>query len=99
MVQLPPANSTWGSFMRVIAAQSEISGSSVIAGKDTARWIAEMGLYEARKGGKAFSQLYAAQALRHFGADLNKKRRLAKYERCRAERMGFTPRCETHLQS
>ncbi|HEV7700356.1 MAG TPA: hypothetical protein VGO43_09025 [Pyrinomonadaceae bacterium] len=63
---------TWGSFMRVVAAQSEVSGSSVIAGKDTARSIAEMGLYEARKGGKAFSQLYAAQALRHFGADLSK---------------------------
>jgi hypothetical protein len=63
---------TWGSFMRVVAAQSEIGGSSVIAGKDTARSIAEMGLYEARKGGKAFSQLYAAQALRHFGADLSK---------------------------
>ncbi len=63
---------TWGSFMRVVAAQSEIGGNQVIAGKDTARSIAEMGLYEARKGGKAFSQLYAAQALRHFGADLNK---------------------------
>jgi hypothetical protein len=63
---------TWGSFMRVLAAQSEVSGSSVIAGKDTARAIAEMGLYEVRQGGKAFSQLYAAQALRHFGADLSK---------------------------
>jgi hypothetical protein len=63
---------TWGSFMRVVAAQSEFGGSSIIAGKDTARSIAEMGLYEARKGGKAFSQLYAAQALRHFGADLSK---------------------------
>lgn len=63
---------TWGSFMRVVAAQSEIGGSQVIAGKDTARSVAEMGLYEARKGGKAFSQLYAAQALRHFGTDLNR---------------------------
>jgi hypothetical protein len=63
---------TWGSFMRVVAAQSDIGGSPVIAGKETARSIAEMGLYEARKGGKAFSQLYAAQALRHYGADLSK---------------------------
>lgn len=63
---------TWGSFMRVVAAQSDIGGSRIIAGRDTARLIAEMGLYEARKGGKAFSQLYAAQALRHFGADLSK---------------------------
>src|SRR4051812_33569933 len=45
---------TWGSFMRVIAAQSEVTGTHVIAGKDTVRPIAEMGLYEARKGGKAF---------------------------------------------
>lgn len=63
---------TWGSFMRVIAAQSEVSGSSKIGERDTARFIAEMGLYESQKGGKAFSQLYAAQALRHFGTDLNK---------------------------
>jgi hypothetical protein len=63
---------TWGSFMRVVAAQSDIGGNQVIAGRNTARPIAEMGLYEARKGGKAFSQLYAAQALRHFGTDLSK---------------------------
>jgi hypothetical protein len=63
---------TWGSFMRVVAAQSDVSGSPIIAGRNTARPVAEMGLYEARKGGKAFSQLYAAQALRHFGADLSK---------------------------
>lgn len=63
---------TWGSFMRALAAQSDIGGNRKIAGKETARAIAEMGLYEARKGGKAFSQLYAAQALRHFGTDLSK---------------------------
>ncbi len=63
---------TWGSFMRAVAAQSEIGGSQIIVGKDTARPVAEMGLYEARRGGKAFSQLYAAQALRHFGSDLSK---------------------------
>src|SRR5215204_5369013 len=39
---------TWGSFMRVVAAQSDIGGSQVIGGRDTARPIAEMGLYEAR---------------------------------------------------
>lgn len=63
---------TWGSFMRVIAAQSEVSGNSKIGGRETARYIAEMGLHESRAGGKAFSQLYAAQALKHFGTDLNK---------------------------
>jgi hypothetical protein len=63
---------TWGSFMRVVAAETEVGGSRTIAGRDAARPVAEMGLYEARKGAKAFSQLYAAQALRHFGADLTK---------------------------
>src|SRR5215203_5405696 len=33
---------TWGSFMRVVAAQSDVGGSRMIAGKDTARPIAEM---------------------------------------------------------
>jgi hypothetical protein len=63
---------TWGSFMRALAAESDIGGNRNIAGKETARAIAEMGLFESKKGGKAFSQLYAAQALRHFGTDLNK---------------------------
>jgi hypothetical protein len=63
---------TWGSFMRVVAAESEVTGSNEIAGKPTPRAIAEMGLYEASKGAKAFSQLYAAEALRQFGTDLSK---------------------------
>ena len=63
---------TWGSFMFVVGAQSDVSGSNVIAGKETPRAVAEMGLYEARSGGKAFSQLYAAEALSHFGTDLGK---------------------------
>ena len=63
---------TWGSFMRVVAAQTEYGRTRTIDGKDTARAIAEMGLYESGKGGKAFSQLYSAQALRHFGTDLDK---------------------------
>lgn len=63
---------TWGSFMRVVAAQSDVTSNPVIDGRDVARPIAEMGLYEARKGAKAFSQLYAAEALRHFGTDLSK---------------------------
>lgn len=63
---------SWGSFMRALAAQADISGNRTIAGKDTARAIGEMGLIEIRKGGKSFAQLYAALALRHFGKDLNK---------------------------
>ncbi len=63
---------SWGSFMRALAAQTDIGGTLRIAGKDTARFIGEMGLIEARNGGKAFAQLYAALALRHYGTDLSK---------------------------
>ncbi len=63
---------SWGSFMRALAAQADIGGSQAIAGKDTARAIGEMGLIEARNGGKAFSQLYSALALRHYGTDLSR---------------------------
>jgi len=63
---------SWGSYARALAAQADIGGSQTIAGKDTARAIAEMGLIEARSGGKAFSQLYSTLALRHYGTDLSK---------------------------
>lgn len=63
---------SWGSFARALAAQADIGGSGTIAGKDTARAIAEIGLIESRSGGKAFSQLYSTLALRHYGPDLSK---------------------------
>lgn len=63
---------SWGSFMRALAAQADVGGTRTIAGKDTARAIAEMGLIEARKGGKSFAQLYSTLALRHYGTDLSK---------------------------
>jgi hypothetical protein len=63
---------SWGSFARALAAEAEIGGNRMIAGKDTARAVAEIGLIEARKGGKAFSQLYSTLALRHYGTDLSK---------------------------
>ena len=63
---------SWGSFERALAAQADIGGTQTIAGKDTARAVAEMGLIESRKGGKSFAQLYSALALRHYGADLSK---------------------------
>ncbi len=63
---------SWGSFARALAAQADLGGNTTIAGKDTARAIAEMGLYESRAGGKAFSQLYSTLALRHYGTDLSK---------------------------
>lgn len=63
---------SWGSYARALAAQADTGGNQTIAGKDTARAIAEMGLIEARNGGKAFSQLYLTLALRHYGTDLSK---------------------------
>jgi len=63
---------SWGSFARALAAQADVGGSRTIAGKDTARAIAEIGLIEARKGGKSFAQLYSTLALRHYGTDLSK---------------------------
>lgn len=63
---------SWGSFARALAAQADTGGTRSIAGKDTARAVAEMGLIEGRQGGKAFAQLYSTLALRHYGADLTK---------------------------
>ncbi len=63
---------SWGSFARALAAEADIGGTQTIAGKDTARAVAEIGLIEARKGGKAFAQLYSTLALRHYGTDLSK---------------------------
>ena len=63
---------SWGSFARALAAQADIGGNKTIAGKDTARAIAEIGLIESRQGGKAFAQLYSTLALRHYGTDLSK---------------------------
>ena len=60
---------SWGTFMRAVAAYAETSGQRELAGRDLAKWVGKIGLIEAKGGGKAFSQLYAAQALRHFGRD------------------------------
>lgn len=61
---------SWGTFMRSLAAYAETTGKRELAGRDLAKWVGQIGLIESRAGGKAFSQLYAAQALRHFGRDL-----------------------------
>ena len=45
-------------------------GNRELAGRDLAKWVGQIGLIESRAGSKAFSQLYAALALRHFGRDL-----------------------------
>ena len=61
---------SWGTFMRSLAAYSETTGNRELAGRDLAKWVGQIGLIESRAGSKAFSQLYAALALRHFGRDL-----------------------------
>jgi hypothetical protein len=62
---------SWGTFMRALAVYSETTGIKELAGRDIAKWVGQIGLIEARAGSKAFSQMYAALALRHFGRDLN----------------------------
>jgi hypothetical protein len=61
---------SWGTFMRALAAYADTSGQRELAGRDLAKWVGQIGLIEAKNGSKAFSQLYAALALRHFGRDL-----------------------------
>ncbi len=61
---------SWGTFMRSLAAYAETTGNRELAGHDLAKVVGQIGLIESRAGSKAFSQLYAALALRHFGRDL-----------------------------
>jgi hypothetical protein len=61
---------SWGTFMRSLAAYAETTGNGELAGRDLAKTVGQIGLIESRAGSKAFSQLYAALALRHFGRDL-----------------------------
>jgi hypothetical protein len=61
---------SWGTFMRALAAYADTTGKRELAGRDVAKWVGKIGLIEAKSGSKAFSQLYAALALRHFGRDL-----------------------------
>jgi len=61
---------TWGTFMRSVAAYAEMSGQRTLAGRDLAKFVGQIGLVEHKLNSSRFSQLYAAQALRHFGRDL-----------------------------
>ena len=61
---------TWGSFMRALAEIRSLSGEPKTGGNDLPRFLGQLGLIEAREGGKTFSQLGAAITLRHFGRDL-----------------------------
>src|SRR5258708_17736488 len=62
---------SWGTFMRALAAYSDLAKTQTVAGRNIAPIIAKMGLIELRQGGKTWAQLYAALALRHFGTNLN----------------------------
>lgn len=63
---------SWGAFMRSLASYADLSGDRQLAGRDIPKLIGQVGLIEARDGGKTFAQLYAAIALRHFGNDLER---------------------------
>ena len=56
--------------MRSLAAYADSTGKRELGGRDIAKWVGQIGLIESKAGSKAFSQLYAALALRHFGKDL-----------------------------
>ena len=61
---------SWGTFVRALAAYADTRDTRIVGGRDVVPLIARVGVSESAKGSKAFAQLYAALALRHFGADL-----------------------------
>ena len=65
---------SWGTFMRALAAIAEHAHAPRLADRDVPQWVGRMGLIEARAGSKAFSQLYAALALQHYGERLDSNR-------------------------
>ena len=63
---------SWGTFLRAAAVYSELSGEKNVGGRELPAFLGQAGLIEARGGGKAFAQMYAALGLRHFGTDLSR---------------------------
>ena len=63
---------SWGTFVRALAAYADTRGTRMVGGRDVIPLIGRVGVIESVNGSKAFAQLYAALALRHFGADLSK---------------------------
>jgi len=61
---------SWGTFVRALAAYSETRHTRLVGARDVVPLVARVGVIESANGGRAFAQLYAALALRHFGADL-----------------------------
>ena len=62
---------SWGTFMRALAAIAQHAKAPTLADRDVAQWVGRMGLIEARAGSKAFSQMYSALALQHYGEHLD----------------------------
>lgn len=62
---------SWGTFVRALAAYGETRRTREVSGRNIVPLVARVGVSESANGGKAFAQLYAALALRHFGADLS----------------------------
>lgn len=63
---------SWGTFVRALAAYADTRHTRLVNGRDVVPLVARVGVIESANGSKAFAQLYAALALRHFGADLTK---------------------------
>ncbi len=63
---------SWGTYVRSLAAYAEARHTRTVDGRDVVPLIARVGVIESAKGSKAFAQLYAALALRHFGKDLRR---------------------------
>ncbi|MEO5761498.1 MAG: hypothetical protein ABIR28_04215 [Vicinamibacteria bacterium] len=61
---------SWGTYVRSLAAYAETRNTRKVGGRDVVPLIARVGVSESAKGSKAFAQLYAALALRHFGKDM-----------------------------
>jgi hypothetical protein len=63
---------SWGTYMRALAAYSELANTQTVAGRNVPELIGKVGLIESKRGGISFAQLYAALAIRHFGTDLRR---------------------------
>jgi hypothetical protein len=63
---------SWGTFMRALAVIAQHANAPTLADRDVPQWVGRMGLIEARAGSKAFSQMYAALALQHYGENLDR---------------------------
>lgn len=61
---------SYGSYMRAVMALTALTGDRTVAGRDVPSFLGQVGLVDARGGGKTFAQLAGALTLRHFGADL-----------------------------